>query len=129
MDRLMKSLLQLQKVPSRASKAVAAMVDEKLDMGFLTSRDPYGNAWRPLKRPGIPRGRLGGPLLRWGDLYSGTRAFPTPGAGVGIVAGADYGKYHLSTRPFLPTSGLPATWIAEIKQIVAGELNATIGGK
>jgi phage gpG-like protein len=101
---------------------------------FQESRDPYGNAWKPVGRLSkrLRRGfagprRRGTPLVKTGALRA---SHVSSGSAEGVRIGfADpvaifhqKGTPTIDKRQILPesgTGGLPLTWLAEIQRVHA----------
>jgi phage gpG-like protein len=74
--------------------------------GFALSRDPYGNAWLPVKRGGKP-------LLNTGGTLRDRFAFVASQADVVVGTNVKIAEYHqYGTRPFtiLPRRRLALSW-------------------
>ncbi|WP_394845182.1 phage virion morphogenesis protein [Pendulispora brunnea] len=70
-----------------ASRRLAAEAMTQLQLGFRKSRDPYGQAWKPLAR------RHGKPLLDTGRLRNSFTSVVTP-TGFRIGTNVRYASYH-----------------------------------
>lgn len=125
LDKLAATLRDLSHLPSQISKEVSEEITKELKKEYARGTDPYGKVWAPLKPSTLKRGRRPPPLTDTGKMRDGTKAVPLPGAGVAVVVGAEYGKYHqtgterMAARPILPDRGMPRTW-REIVKRVAG---------
>lgn len=131
--RFSKVMRELARVPSQASRAIAADVSKDIQRKIDNSTDPYGKPWK-LKRNGKPS-----ILRRKGPGRRSIVVTPTRGAGFRIVVGILYmiyhqfgGKSHLRghrknskfgrdedrssgrnrppTRSFLPFDRMPPEW-------------------
>lgn len=127
--RLQADLNRLAEVPSAAAREASRDISRLLAREFATSTDPYGRAWKPLKR----KRRGGRVLVKTGALKAGTVARPLPGAGIGVELGASYGLYHqtgtrrgLPRRPILPDRGLPASWNEAVSRAVERAVRARL---
>lgn len=102
---------------------------------FRTGTDPYGVAWNALQnsrvdfhkgavRVRVPKGRVGGILVKTGDMRDAIMALPSP-SGIRFVAPVPYSGYHqygapkanVPIRRFFPTKwlGLPQAWKEMVK--------------
>lgn len=124
---LAKTYKAMRTVPSRTSAAFATWITEEMRRNFTAGVDPYGSAHAPLKPSTIAKKGNALILRESFALMGSTRATPAAGAGVILRADAPYAHYHLTgtgnmdPRAFFPVSGMPATWRAELKRIVAEE--------
>lgn len=70
--------------------------------GFVSQRDPYGNAWARRKREGD-----GHPILRdTGELVGSLTARYLPGSATVIMRIAGYGKFHQAGTRVMPARKL-----------------------
>ncbi len=113
---------------------------------FMSSTDPYGSRWEPLKRPSLPR--TGGPLRKTDAMMNSTMANPTP-TGVRVSVNTEYAAYHqygskytvriggvnvgtrkMAARMMLPREsyGLPQSWRDMITKSYTAQLRSRIGG-
>jgi hypothetical protein len=77
---------------------------QQLDRGFDAARSPHRRKWKKRKR-NYPWPILQKTLaLRTGTTAKATRR------GVSYGFKASYGKYHLRSRPFVPTKTIPKRW-------------------
>jgi Phage virion morphogenesis family len=130
MRGLAKTIESLSEVPRDAAKTAAPKLTLLLQEQFERGIDPYGRPWAPLAKSTLKKGRHPPPLTDTGRLKGGTRAQPYPGqqAGIQLVAGADYGRFHqfgfrvfgqpVSAREIFPTRGLPFAWRITIKDAI-----------
>jgi len=86
----------------------AAALKQLMDQ-FRDSRDPYGNAWKPLRL------RAGKPLLRTGRMRASATVVPRPD-GFELVIGAQYAPVHQYGK-------------ANIRPVRARNLSWKVGGK
>lgn len=84
LDRLIQSCADTKPVMDRIGNVLA----NKVRQGFITSTDPWGNGWKPLKR------RKGKPLIDKKDLLGSVTYGPPTNTSVSIGTGKTYGPYH-----------------------------------
>jgi hypothetical protein len=125
LDKLTATLRDLAHIPSQVSAEVSKELTKELQKEYTSGSDPYGKPWAPLKPSTLAKGRRPPPLTDTGRMKSGTVAFPLPGAGVAVVVGAEYGKYHqtgtskMEARPILPDKGMPPKWREIVKRVAS----------
>lgn len=121
-------LKELQSVPSRIARRVAASINEQLADQFEQGVNAYGNAWKPLLPQTIRRKKGDARILRRTDeLSTNTIAKPMAGSGIEIES-LDYGEKHqtgtkhMVARKILPDgSALPRGWTDAIEEASADE--------
>lgn len=141
MGELADRLGELATVPSRIAADVADDLSGLLEAEFAAGRDPYGNAWAPLKKRTLLK--HGPPALtHTGEMRSETRAAPGKGAGVVLVAPFPAGihqtgagtpsesdpgeQWGMFARPIFPDGDeLPESWQRAIEKRLA----AAFGGR
>ena len=116
LDGLVRALERFERDgPTRALRAMRGAGDDLIRETFDRSREPSGQAWKPLAR-GPSRKRPGRrPLVKTGNL----RSLASHGVIVGntsvwktsrIGAFHQLGTVRIPARPFLPPGRLPLTW-------------------
>lgn len=129
LDGVRAALRELTKVPALASQDGAKAIERLWRRNYRAGLDPYGNPWEKLKRSTIIRKGHDRKMWESGDTYRDTKAFPLPGAGIGLATGykAEWHMKPTENRParkVMPAHGLPATWRAELRKIVERRLKA-----
>lgn len=109
-----RALRQLSQVPSRAAGPASTSIAELIQQEFASGTDPYGKAWRPLKKSTVRRKGNSRPNIDTNDLRDSIDVRPMSGAGVQITLGVDYAAFVQLARPVLPTRGLPKSWASAI---------------
>lgn len=112
---------------SEMATVAVAMAQEE----FMTSRDPYGSAWAPLKRP--RRGGLGaGPLLATGKTKGRIRS-RLFADGFFLVSPTPQSVYHqggtrrMVARPILPDArGIPSDWLNLFDRIASNAIDRAL---
>jgi hypothetical protein len=116
LDGLVRELERFERTgPARVLGALRTTGDALIRETFDRSREPSGQAWKPLKR-GPSRSRPGRrPLVKTGAL----RSWASHGVIVGTTSvwkTSRIGEFHqlgtsrIPARPFLPPGRLPLTW-------------------
>jgi phage gpG-like protein len=126
-----KRLEDLARVPSRAAAEVSRELRVLIDHEFASGKGPYGESWRKLAPYTIEKGRTPPPLTDTGAMRASVRVAPMGRAGVSIVIGAAYAKFHQfgwhhhwvnargPKRPMLPQGRkLPFSWQTVIERAV-----------
>ena len=132
LKRLALALSQLKRVPAKVSKPFAAFITRDLQKSARSGNDPYGKAHAPL-RPATIRKKGHATILEDSNtLIPSLAGVPLGGAGVGLSVGPSYAHYHITgtkhmkARAFLPVSGMPAAWHAELKRLVSKAAKETL---
>lgn len=133
LNRLALSLKQLKQVPARVSRPFAAYVTRELQRAARAQQDPYGKGHAPL-RPATVRKKGHDTILEeTNTLIPSLKGVPLGGAGVGLSVDPAYAHYHITGTPhmvpraFMPVSGMPAAWRAELKRLVSEETKKVMG--
>lgn len=131
--KLPRLLNNLARIPSRASKPIAAALQERVLDCYTNESDPYGAAWAPLAESTIRRkGGNSVILTRSGASRAAAYARPLSGGGVSILAGGAAGHHMQASgsrpaRPVLPTRGLPPLWREDIAAVLGTEYARAMG--
>lgn len=143
LGQLARTLERLGEVPSRAAAPIAEAIEQRLQDDFAAESNSYGRTWAGYSAGSIRRGRTPPMLQETRNLVDSLRVVPMAGSGVRIVwdmtssgdgGSAGYPRFHfegtkyMPIRSFLPDSGMPATWAADIKRIMT-ETFRSAGGK
>jgi len=115
---LAKRLADLEGIPSRIAKEVAAGIEVLISKEFASETDPYGRAWARLLPQTVRRKGGDTRILRRTDAMASTvEVDPTSGSGVAITMSVPYasahqtGTKHMVARKVLPDgSDLPSEW-------------------
>lgn len=109
--------------------AIGGVLENSTRDRFNTKTDPNGRTWKPLSPATLARrkGRGGGILVDWGDLFHSISYDTTPSS---VTVGTDrhYGKYHqmgwgVPQRAFLGLSYQDKADITDmINDFIAGQL-------
>jgi phage gpG-like protein len=138
MKGLASAIRELSEVPRAAAAIAAPKISLLLNEQFERGADPYGRPWAPLARATLAKGRRPPPLTDKGKLRAGTfaRLYPGRQAGIQLVAGAEYGKFHqygfrvrgrqVPARPIFPDLGIPFAWWILIKDAIRQVTKATL---
>jgi len=125
---------ELGKVPSRAAPAIAEALERRILETYDAETNAYGRAWADYAPASRRRGRDNPMLYETGGMRDSIQVLPAAGAGVRIVwdmssAGLGgnpgypglhwLGTRYMPARAWLPDNGMPATWRADIKRIIA----------
>jgi len=100
-----------RQLATKISKNLAQQAVSEIQKGFRASRDPYGNAWAPLKH------RQGKPLLDSGRLRNSYTAASVTAAGFRIGTNAVYSGTHQ-----FGTARVPMRRIMPIGSLGLGEI-------
>ena len=136
-------LLAMGENPAPALDAIGRLLKSKLQLGFITSTDPYGRPWAPLKtRQGLPlrdKGHLMNSIdyrVEGASVEVGTNLPYAPTHQFGAVIEAKgakalrffvngkpvfVGRGHKITIPareMFPTEGLPPDWAADSLDVI-----------
>lgn len=90
-------------IEARVSQELAAASMKLIADGFRKERDPYGDAWAPLKH------RNGKILRDTGRMAASANAQPRPGGGVVAQISTGYAKYHQAGAKLRRRARLQAT--------------------
>lgn len=126
------NLSRLSRVPAQTAAAVSTDIAVEIEKEFDAGQDPYGRAWEALRPATLRRGRRPPPLTDTGHLRSSVRVAPTAGAGIAIVIGAEYARFHqtgtvnMAARPILPAGGFPASWSQAIKRAAENQFGEAV---
>lgn len=128
----------LKALPSRISAAVARDISREIQRNFDLGVDPYGKAWRPLKRSTLDRGRHPPPLTDTRAGRESVKLAAMAGAGIRITVGKIYMVYHqmpkisalrkFPRRSFLPFDKMPESWGAIALAHLEAQGRRVIGG-
>jgi len=81
---------------ARLAQVLAVAALRELNNGFRASRDPYGRAWKPLRR------RAGKPLLDTGRMRASAHVYRVGADGFAIRVSAEYSGYHQDGTRHVP---------------------------
>jgi hypothetical protein len=115
------AMRSLTKVPSQAAAGFAERIRGELDDQFSRGKDPYGNAWSPLRPATLKKGRHPPPLTDSGHGSRNITALVSKSAGVQLVSTVDYMRRHqegtknMDARPFFPVRVLPKRWARHLE--------------
>jgi phage gpG-like protein len=143
-------LIALGEDPAQELESIGRMLKSNIQRGFVGSRDPYGNAWAPLKT------RQGMPLVKDGHLMNsidyqvggnsvevGTNKVQGALQNFGGTVTAKNGKslffmvgpnkvfvksVTIPARQFIPTDGLPDDWRDDVLDILRGAIQNAADG-
>jgi phage virion morphogenesis protein len=143
-------LLKAGEQPAPWLNAVGRVLKTRVQMGFHTGTDPYGQAWKPL------RSRQGQPLRNTGRLMNSV-TYQVEGNSVVIGTNVKYAPTHqfaativpkekpalrfmvnghwvsvkkvtIPARPMFPLNGLPPLWQEDVLAELGDFLNKQIQG-
>lgn len=144
-------LLQAGGKPGPMLQGIGAALENNLRLQFVTSTDPYGAPWAPLKS------RQGRPLLNTGTHYRDRITFKVEGDTLTVGTNFEYAKTHqygativpkekpalkfmvnghwvsvkkvtIPARPLFPLHGLPDAWREDIIDVMKGMVGAAWDG-
>jgi len=117
------------KARKAALEGIGAAMLSRVQLEFRLSKDPYGQAWKPLSPNTIKKRRKQSavPLVDTGAMRASVSYTVKGTATVIVGVGKQYAIYHqtgtkhIPRRQILPSSdrGLPDKWALIIKRIVA----------
>ena len=141
-------LLRLGEQPGPVLHALGRLLKTRVQLGFQAGRDPYGNAWLPLRsrrgRPLRDTGRLMNSItyqVQGETLTVGTNVAYAPTHQFGATISArtkpflhfvvngrhvQVRQVKIPARPMFPLSGVPKAWqedmIAEVNDFIAAAI-------
>ncbi len=138
MGKLADRILDLARVPARASRAAADGIRARIATEFETGTDPYGARWAPLEEFTLEKRTQTSepPLTDTGTMRDTLDVRPMAHAGVSISIAHPAAPHQTGwegsqgsgpARPILPSGDMPATWRAEIDAAIVGEIRKAAG--
>ena len=130
-----RSVRGLSAVPSRAARAAASEIADRIQEQFDGGVDAYGRPWATLRPSTLAKGRTPPPLTDSASMRDGIQVKPARGAGITIVIGEPYASFHqvgtrnMVARPILPTHGFPDTWrraVADACETAFGDIMGAV---
>lgn len=130
-DRLASRLAALADVPGKLPPKVAEAFSDRIEHEFVSETDPYGNAWKQLKKSTVQRKGHDRIMFESGDMLADTKAVAS-GDRIEFV-GTNYGPIHQKdganrpARPAVPNdTELPDEWQSDIRDEFGNAVKGTL---